>query len=512
MTIENRNTMRNYHLIIKIVLILVLAGFISKAQEKEQAYIMSTIAIPTSPIENNYPSQFRGNNCSGVAPAGATPPAILVPDQNLAWNTQIASGVSSPCIWGNSIFLTGYDPYDRMLITYCFDKNTGTILWEQSVLPDSIEPFHAVGSPAAATPTTDGKHVYVYFGSYGVLCYGTNGNLVWEKKLPIPESMYGSCGSPVIVNNILLVNRLNELLALNKETGETIYTADIKGSAATPVIRGNQILIHQYLGIKSIKIDDGSENWHFNLVTLGNSTPVLYKNMLYVNGFTNVGETRLYDKLPEFDIMLSLSDRNADSLIQIIEIPASLALFRRPELELPFPDDTMYSWQKVAPNFDFTKDGAMNKFEWKQMKEYWEKYMVEHGVVAIKLPDNETEKPELIWKESNYVAEVPSLLCANNQVYMISNGGLVTCMNTETGEVIYREKLDAPGAYLASPLLANGHIYFVSYNGRITVVKPEGKLNVVSQCNLKGKIAASPVASDNQLFVRTTDTLYSFGK
>ncbi|MCA1758270.1 MAG: PQQ-binding-like beta-propeller repeat protein, partial [Bacteroidales bacterium] len=103
-------------------------------------------------------------------------------------------------------------------------------------------------------------------------------------------------------------------------------------------------------------------------------------------------------------------------------------------------------------------------------------------------------------------------LCLNKQVYMISNGGLVTCMNAETGEIIYREKLGAPGAYLASPLLANGHIYFVSYNGKITVVKPGDKLNVVSQCNLKEKIAASPVAVGNQLFVRTTETLYAFGK
>jgi outer membrane protein assembly factor BamB len=487
---------RNYLI---VSFFLILSATVTRAQnntdEAEHLYF-ETIEVSRQDLEKevasqslaeNYCAQFRGTNCSGVAPASAHPPVSLVPDENLVWKTEIANGVSSPCVWDNFVFLTGYEPLDRLLITYCIDKETGAILWEKSVWPDSVEPVHPVGSPAAATPVTDGKHVYVYFGSYGVVCYNTKGNLVWEKKLPIPESDYGSCGSPVIANNILLVNRLNELLALDKETGETIYTASINGSHATPVIRGEQILLHQYLGLKSINMIDGSENWDLRLVTLGNSTPVLSNNMLFVNGFTNIGETRLYDKLPEFDVMLSLADLNADSLMQITEIPDTLALFRRPELDLPFPDDTMYSWQKVAPNFDFTKDGAMNETEWKQMKEYWEKYMVEHGVVAVKLPENETEKPELIWKESNFVAEVPSLLCTGSQVYMISNGGLVTCMNPETGEVIYREKLGAPGAYIASPLMANGHIYFVSYNGRITVVKPDDKLNVVSQCNLKGK-------------------------
>ncbi|MFW6257485.1 MAG: PQQ-binding-like beta-propeller repeat protein, partial [Prolixibacteraceae bacterium] len=413
-----------------IILVLLMTGFILKAQEKVEKD--ETFLHSDAMAETGFSNQFRGTNCSGISSPDATPPLRLLTDENLAWKTEIADGVSSPCIWGNSVFLTGYEPYNRLLITYCINKKTGAVKWNQSVLPDAIEPVHAVGSPAAATPVTDGKLVYVYFGSYGVICYDFDGNQVWEKKLPIPESDYGSCGSPVIVKNTLLVNRLSELLALDKETGETKYTANIKGSHATPVIRENQILLHQYLGLKSINIDDGSENWDFNLVTLGNSTPVLKNNLLFVNGFTNIGEARLYDRLPEFNVMLSSSDQNADSLIQITEIPESLAFFRRPELDLPFPDDTMYSWQKMAPDFDFTKDGAMNNTEWKQMKEYWEKYMVEHGVVAIKLSENETEKPELLWKESNYIAEIPSLLCSGNQVYMISNGGLVTCMNSET--------------------------------------------------------------------------------
>ena len=121
-----------------------------------------------------------------------------------------------------------------------------------------------------------------------------------------------------------------------------------------------------------------------------------------------------------------------------------------------------------------------------------------------------TNTLEFLWKENEYVAEVLSLLVKDEQVYMATNGGIVSCMNRNTGKVIFRERIDTPGAYIASPLLANGHVYFASYNGRITVVKPDDKLNVVSQCNLKEKIAASPVAVKNQLFVLTAKGLYAF--
>jgi outer membrane protein assembly factor BamB len=83
-------------------------------------------------------------------------------------------------------------------------------------------------------------------------------------------------------------------------------------------------------------------------------------------------------------------------------------------------------------------------------------------------------------------------------------------MDPETGEVIFREKIGASGAYLASPLLANGHIYFASYNGVITVVKPDASLNIISRLNLKERIASSPVAAGNMLYLRTSGGLYAF--
>jgi len=496
-----------------------------QAKENIQTKINKNMEMPLL-AENIYPSQFRGTNCCGVAP-GAHPPVSLLPDENLAWKTEIANGVSSPCVWENSVFLTGYEPYDRLLITYCIDKESGAVLWEKSVLPDSIEPVHAVGSPAAATPATDGKHVYVHFGSYGVICYDFNGNQVWEKKLPILKTRYGSCASPAILKDKLILNRFEVenpvVLALEPATGETIWktklneipglTEELQRSQSTPVLWNDQIILHRSLALISVNIDNGHENWSIPLVSMGSSTPVILNDVLYVNGYSNLGEARLYDKLPDFQNMLVEYDVNKDSLVQFQEIPEDLAFFRRPDLDLPLKHDTLFSWNLMAPSFDISQDKALNEQEWKGMEQFWSQFYAEHGVVAIDLKNaGKANASEYLWKENEYIAEIPSLLCSGSQVYMISNGGIVTCMNTETGEIIYREKLGASGAYIASPLLANEHIYFASYNGRITVIKPGDKMNVVSQCNLKEKIAASPVASDNQLFVRATKALYAFGE
>jgi outer membrane protein assembly factor BamB len=478
-----------------------------------------TVKTGMAEVNSNFPSQFRGENCSGIASPDAAPPINL--NGNLAWKTEIASGISSPCIRGDKIFLTGSNPADNALITYCIDRETGKILWDRAVFPDSLENIHAVGSQAASTPTTDGKQVYVYFGSYGLLSYDMEGNLIWKKRMPVVQSMYGSCASPIIAEGKLIVYRKEKdgstLYAYNPETGESVWKTklrlppelekDYNQSHSTPVVWNNHVIIHQMMGLTAVNIEDGSERWTTGVISSGTSTPLIVKDILYVNGFINFGESRLHDKFPEFHVMLSQYDINRDNLLQFDEIPEDKALFRRPGLDLPYQYDTLFTWKMAARNFDSDKNGIMDQSEWNQMKEFWSKWFLDHGVVAVNL---KSDKPEIIWKENEYVAEVPSLLCSGNQVYMITNGGIMTCMDSETGEVIFREKIGAPGAYLASPLLANGHLYFASYNGIITVVKPGASLNIISRCNLKEKIAASPVAVGKTLYLRTSGGLYAF--
>ena len=95
---------------------------------------------------------------------------------------------------------------------------------------------------------------------------------------------------------------------------------------------------------------------------------------------------------------------------------------------------------------------------------------------------------------------------------MIKSGGIISCFHAESGRLLYREKLGASGAYFSSPIAANGRIYISSRNGIVTVFEAGDKLVILTQNDLDDKITATPAVVDNKLYIRTADSLYSFGK
>src|SRR5580704_17143069 len=106
------------------------------------------------------------------------------------WKQPLPEGHSTPCIAGDRIFVTGHE--DRELSTTALDRATGKVLWKQALRVDQLEPVHTEGSPAAATPACDGRLVYVFFGSFGLLCYDLGGTPVWSKKLAPFRDEFGS--------------------------------------------------------------------------------------------------------------------------------------------------------------------------------------------------------------------------------------------------------------------------------------------------------------------------------
>ena len=95
--------------------------------------------------------QFRGPNGSGVAQEGS-PPIHFGPGSNVLWKIDLPSGTSSPCIWGDHLFLTAFDPESKKLELICVAGNTGAILWRQVAPANEIEETHVVSNPATASP------------------------------------------------------------------------------------------------------------------------------------------------------------------------------------------------------------------------------------------------------------------------------------------------------------------------------------------------------------------------
>jgi outer membrane protein assembly factor BamB len=367
--------------------------------------------------------------------------------------------------------------------------------------------------------------LYVYFGAYGVLCYDLEGTLLWERRLPILNAQYGSNGSPIVHDSLLIINRVERkkpsILALNSRNGETAWQRyldiptgmpfSVDVSQSTPVIWKDQVIIHQGCELISLSLKDGSTKWKTGIVSTGNATPIIINDSLFVNGWYNFGNPSQFDSIPDFYIMVDKYDANHDNLIDIQkEIPYELAMGKRPELGISIRD-TITPLKFLAGGYDSNKDNALDEKEWSQMKKELSGYLKDHAVIALKLDqDGESGQPVLLWKEKDYVAEVPSLVEVGSRIYMIMNGGNLLCIDSKTGAIIFNDRLGAPGAYLSSPLYANGYIYIAGYNGKITVIKPGDKLNVIARSDLREKIGSSPAALGKMLYIRTDSALYAF--
>jgi len=130
-------------------------------------------------------------------------PIHFGPASKVLWETPIGEGQSSPVIWGKRIFLTTCSPKDRgELTTVCLDRSNGKVLWRKTVTArKKVRFFPGLSGPAAASPAADARQVYVYFGTYGMLCYDHEGTQVWKCPLDPPSSRYGPAVSPILHKN-----------------------------------------------------------------------------------------------------------------------------------------------------------------------------------------------------------------------------------------------------------------------------------------------------------------------
>ena len=472
--------------------------------------------------QENHWGQFRGKNAHGIAPENARPPLEFGPEHNIKWKTSLHPGFSSPCIVKDKIVLTGFNKGSNQLIISCLDRADGSLVWEYSVAPDSLEDLHAVGNPASTTPASNGKNVFVYFGSYGVLCLSMEGDLLWEKRLPILNGSNGSHGSPIVHNGMVIISRNDrkepEMIAFNCDDGSQQWKKKLEpvdfwfqSSQATPVIWKDEVLLHRLSGISSYSVQDGSFRWYLPIVGTGNATPVILDDILYLNSYWNLGEAGLRDELPAYSALLSKHDKDKDGFIhRENEFPVNLAFFKRPELGLSVKDTANFVRGWVRDN---DENNLIDSLEWSGFLEFAATLIREHGLYAIKLNQkDQNNQPVLLWKEKEKIPEVPSPLVYKDRVYMVADGGILTCLSAEDGRVIYRERLGAAGAYLGSPILADEKIYIPNYNGVVTVLKTGDTLEVIAKNKLNENIGSSPIATGNTLYIRTTEHLFAFEK
>lgn len=121
---------------------------------------------------------------------------------------------------------------------------------------------------------------------------------------------------------------------------------------------------------------------------------------------------------------------------------------------------------------------------------------------------NPAKDGEVIWKETKRIPARPSPLVVGDEIYVLTDTGIATCLNAVTGETIWQERVG--GNYSASPMLADGKIYFLSHEGDVILIEPGRKFAETARTQLDGQLMASPIALDGELLLRSDKAVYLF--
>ena len=457
-----------------------------------------------------------------MAAPDQNPPINFGDNEKMVWKLTLPEGHSSPCIWGDNIFLTGFDLQEKKLEMFCIERKKGKIKWVKDITVDNFEKVHPVSNPASATPATDGERIYFYFSSYGLLCLDFDGELIWELEIPVPRSRHGMGTSPIVSGDLVILNCLGHqndprILAINKFNGSIAwkytmpFDQNYRGdSYTTPVVFKNQVIIYASRDVSGYDLKTGERIWSFPIgITDAVGTPVLGDGILYTTTHSTYGNPEMRDQFPPFTELLKKYDSNNDNKLDKLEVKDYIFLVYP---EKPDVSEEMSLAQGITM-FDTDKDEMMDAAEWQEMFQYFESFTQKVGVRAIKLDENNNiSLTNMLWVNTELPPHIPSPLCYRERIYTIRDGGLFSCLDAGTGEVYYRERLGTRGSYFASPIEAGGRIYVASRNGVITVLEAGDKFKILGENSLKELITATPAVVDNKLYIRTDKGLYVFGK
>lgn len=444
--------------------------------------------------------QFRGLNSTGVA-RDARPPQKFGPTENVIWQIDLPYAPSSPCIWDDHIFVTTFD--DGKLQVRDYRRSDGENRWAIGFRAPTMEEFHAVeGSPAASTPATDGKRVVSYFGSLGLVCQNFNGVEMWRQSMPAAMTAggFGSGTSPIIVGNKVILNRDQQgncwIAAFDVETGKKLWQTARPGvptSYTTPVTwtKGDRtdILVAGSLNFTAYNPENGEERWSLRgLPSFTCTTPAVTEDMIYFAGWS---PGKSDSPWPSWAKFLEQYDKNNDGKVTPEEFGNERAWFRSQDVD---------------------NDLQITTKDWDQIQSLMMRG--QNVMLAIKPGGaGDVTANNIAWKQTRGLPYVPSPLYYDGNVYIVKDGGMVSCFNAKTGDARYaEERLEAQGSYYASPVAADGRVFFTSLNGRVSVLKAgTPKPEIVHQADFKERISATMALVETNIYLRTQTKLYAFG-
>lgn len=194
----------------------------------------------------NYPF-FRGQDSRGIAGGeGYATEWNGSESKNIAWKAEVPKeGQNSPVIWKDKLFLSG--GLDKDVEVYCYDKNSGKLLWTGKASglegePSGIPEMDADGGLSTSTLAVNEKYVCAIFANGNLACFDHDGKSAWSKNIGLPANVYGYASSLLIYKDLLIVQYDSDaklsLMGINLKNGEVKWETPRTGRPvwSSPVI------------------------------------------------------------------------------------------------------------------------------------------------------------------------------------------------------------------------------------------------------------------------------------
>lgn len=415
---------------------------------------VALLAFVQSGRAENWP-QWRGPTNDGICTETKLPTQwseTKSESKNILWKLKMPGKAgSTPCIWGDRIFVTSEDGRDVALVCIGAD---GKEIWKRTFGRSGGRPYmRGEGNDASASPCTDGQHVWVFDGMGHFACYDFEGHEKW--KFDVQERygkfriQHGMHVTPLLDGDRLYMALLHSgawvVLALDKATGREIwkirrdsdaYAENEHSYASVSIWRRNgdeYLVVHgnDYATAHSLK--DGSELW------------------------------RLGDLNPK--------DDRYNPTLRFVASP------------VVSPDLIVVPTAKNGPVVGVKPDarGAINA----------------GGAGEA-------------WRRPKGTPDVPSPAIHDGLVYLCRERDQVICLDARTGKEMYIQPIHK-GIYRGSPVVADGKVYLTCRDGTVTVIKAGPKFELLAENRVPDEISASPAISNGRIYLRGWNYLYAIG-
>lgn len=375
-------------------------------------------------------------------------------ERNVKWRLELpGAGNSTPIISGERIYLTSTADGSDDLLVMAVGRG-GDLIWKKTAGRGA---FAARGfaahetSPASPSPVTDGKHLWALFGTGLLAAFDLEGNELWrvdlEERYGEFKFFFGLSSSPFVAAGRLYLQVLNS-------NSQLVLALD----KAT----GEEVWKHER------STDATKESLH------SYASPFLLhageEQQLVVHGADYVTAHRIGDGA-ELWRHGGLNPKDSyNPTLRFVATP----VWAEGLLVVPTA--------KRGPVYGLDPKGARG--------------------------DITGADDHRVWRLDRGTPDVPSPVVKDGLVYLAGEGGSLTCLDAETGEKLYEERVHGT-THRGSPVYADGKIFMTATDGTVSVVKAGREYVLLAQNSVDERIAASIAVSDGTIYLRSNKAVYA---